>query len=796
MVVKAEPKLVTFKVNGQDITVPEGSTVLDACLSHGIEVPNLCFQPMMRPWGSCRICTVEILGRRGGLVESCAAQVREGMEVATHSPEALKSREFILQMYLIDHALDCPTCDKSGECYLQDNTYLHNVQVSPYNRPKLAQPYEHFSDVIDYKWDRCIICARCTRVCDEVIGVTAIEVDGRGLEASITPAWGMNLRDTTCISCGMCIAVCPVGAMTDRKFGAHPWELDATETICGFCDVGCTLNVEHNRGIVRRISHLWERGVNHGYTCERGKWGYQFVQNPERLEAAAIRRDGELQTVPLDEALDEAAARLSHYQGQQFAALASPENTNESNYLLQQFARAVMGSNNVDRTMTHNQAAVDRALADSFGFGASTNSVQEMFTDTGCALVVGPNIVETAPVASYWVNWARLYRETKDIVISRDHFVMCDRAQVWIKPPENGETAIINAIARVILDNKLLTPAENPPAGFQPWLDSLEDFAPEDVAKSTGVPLADIQRAAVLYATGGHEISDDPSGYGPSTIFSTLASQIGGDVYPAELALHNLALLTGNIGRAGGGVIAFRGPANFQGSTDAGCHPALLPGYQARNDADARRKFAAAWLPRWNDAVVPQNGFKRPQSLPDAPGLGCEEIIEAIADGRIKALYLAFGSQPTNYGFDARLLEVLPKLELLIVEDIYPSPLTELAHIVLPAAMFLEEDGSFTNADRTVQRVRFTLPAPGAAQPAWRLIQGIAQRLGYNLDHRHPSQIMEEMARLMPIYQGVSYPRLERGSLEWPVKSFGTEPSLYLSLGDDLAPESLKFVVS
>src|SRR4051794_19321526 len=207
MVAKTETKLVTLKIDDREVTVPAGTYILQAAEMAGIEVPNLCYQPLLRPWGSCRLCTVEILGSRGGLIESCATPVREGMEVATHSPAVVEARQFILQMYLIDHALDCPTCDKSGECYLQDNTYLHNVNANPYRRPKLAQPYVHFRDTIDYKWDRCIVCARCTRVCDEMIGVTAISVSGRALEAEIAPSYGIDLRDTTCTNCGMCIAV-------------------------------------------------------------------------------------------------------------------------------------------------------------------------------------------------------------------------------------------------------------------------------------------------------------------------------------------------------------------------------------------------------------------------------------------------------------------------------------------------------------------------------------------------------------------------------------------------------------
>jgi predicted molibdopterin-dependent oxidoreductase YjgC len=793
MTVKAETKLVTLKINGQDVTVPDGTTILEACQLEGIEIPNLCFQPMLRPWGSCRICTVEILGRRGGLVESCAAQVREGMEVATHSAAALESRQFVLQMYLIDHALDCPTCDKSGECYLQDNTYLHNVQISPYQRPKLAQQYDHLSDLIDYKWDRCIICARCTRVCDEVIGVTAIEVLGRGLEASIGPAYGMDLMDTTCINCGMCIAVCPVGAMTDRKFGAHPWELDATETICGFCDVGCTLNVEHNRGLVRRVSHLWDRGVNYGYTCERGKWGYEQVQHPERLYAAQIRQGEAVREADLDEALDLVAEKFRHYQGDQFAALASTSNTNEENYLLQQFTRAVMGTNNIDRLMTEGQRAVERALRDSLGVQASTNSVQEMFSEPGCTLVVGPNIVEKAPVGSYWINWARTYREAKAVVISRDHFPMCERAEVWIKPPAGGEAAIINAMAQVIVSEKLANPATNLNDGYDTWLTSLSSFSLDQVAQATGVPAEDIRRAAILYATGGHDDATSARTK-PSTIYQTLANDSADIAYPASLALNNLALLTGQIGTSGGGVIAFRGPSNVQGAADAGCTPDQLPGYQVATDADARRTFEAAWLPRWNDAAVPQNGFKQTRALPESAGLSLDQMIDAIEAGQIKAMYIANSSHPGHYGIDPKLVAVLPKLEFLVVEDTFPSELTEQADVVLPGAMFLEKDGTFTNADRTIQRVRLTLEGPADAHPGWWYIQQLAKRLGYNLDHRHPATVLEEMSKLITLYQGASFPRLERGPMQWPTKPFGVGQAAYLSVGSGLVPDEVHFV--
>jgi formate dehydrogenase major subunit len=796
MVTTPDTKLITLTINDQSVTVPEGTTILEACQSAGIEVPNLCYQPMLRPWGSCRICTVEVLGRRGGLVESCAAVARDGMEVKTHSEPALESRQFILQMYLVDHALDCPTCDKSGECYLQDNTYLHNVHTNPYQRPKLAQEYVHLSDLIDYKWDRCIICARCTRVCDEVIGATAIEVLNRGLEAEIGTAYGQDLSETACTNCGMCIAVCPVGALTDRKFGMHPWELDATQTICGFCDVGCTLNIEHTRGIVRRTTHLWERGVNHGYTCEAGKWGYENVQHVDRLETAMVRNEkGELLPADVDDALDTVASKLKHYQGDTFAALASPENTNEENYLLQQFTRAVMGTNNIDRLVNRAVIDTESALLESIGVTASSNSLQEMFTDSHSVLIVGPDIMKKAPIASYWINWSRKYRETAMVIVSDDYFPMCDRADVWIKAPIESQADVLLAIARIIEDRELSRPVDPDHSTWDEFRENLQSIDPADVAAQLDIPLEKLETAALLYATGGRSRhgETDLDAYPPSVIFSTLATAPDADVAHASRAVNNLAIMTGNIGLAGSGVMAYRGPANLQGATDMGCHPNFLPGYQPVEDPEALDRFAANWSLRWNESQISQNGFKIIRDLPESPGYSMTDMIDAIDGGEIKAMYIAASSHDRSFGFDQRLLEVLPKLDFLVVEETFNSPLIELADVVLPAAMYLEKDGSFTSADRTIQRVRYAIAPPGDAQAHSWYIREIADRMGYRLAHTHPSLILDEVAQLAPIYQGVSFPRLERGSMQWPVRQYGTEETPHLELGDSLPEESIQF---
>ncbi|MGN6758982.1 MAG: molybdopterin-dependent oxidoreductase [Thermomicrobiales bacterium] len=770
-------KMITCTIDGKQVQVPEGTLALEAARMNGIDVPNFCYEPTLRPWGSCRMCIIEIHGRRNYTDTGCSTPMREGMEISTHSPACIQARQDMTRFFLIDHSLDCPVCDKSGECKMQDATYEYNVYSNAFRRPKRAEEMRTYSPLISYKLDRCVICSQCVRVCDEIIGATAIVMAERTFNSEVVVAFGNALADTKCTHCGNCIAVCPVGAFLDRNYSDHEWKLDRTITTCHYCGVGCTIDARTVSGDLTRMDGVMYEGVNHGYLCVKGRWAYDYAQHPDRLKRPLIRRGNRFEETSWDEALGYLALHLGEFRDGSFYGVGSTKATNEEAYLFQLFTRVVMGTNNLDSVARYTQAPWQRAFQQSFGLAATTNEIGEV-RDMKCLLVIGANAPETHAVASYWMNVAvKTHGDPAGlIVIDPQWNLLCDVANVWLRPKPGTDSVLLNGMAKYILDEGLanLPFIEARTGGFDDWKATLADFTLESVAEITGVPAEQIALAARIYATGyDHQEGD---GWGPSGAFfgAGLTQQRGG--VDNVLALNNLALVTGNVGREFAGVNTFVGDNNTQGASDMGVAPHRLPGWASVTDAEARARCEELWLSRWAP------GAGQPPALPQEAGFTLSELPGALERGQVRALWVQ-GEDLLGVAPDQERMErALERAAFVVVQDMFLTPTAQLADVVLPAASGYEKDGTYTNLERRVQRVRRAVPPMGNSRPDWQVFLELAQRFGYDLPYRHPSQIMDEIAAMAPDYAGINYRRIEQSGLHWPVPAAdhpGT-PTLHL----------------
>ena len=776
MPTKAPNKLITATINGKQVQVPEGTLAIEAARLNGFDVPNFCYEPSLRPWGSCRMCMVEVHGRRPYLTEGCSLPLRDGMEISTHSSGAVQARQDMMRFFLIDHALDCPVCDKSGECKMQDYTYEYNVYNNPFRRPKRAEETRHYSPLISYKLDRCVICAQCTRVCDEIVGATAITMAQRSYDSEVVPAFGNSLADTHCTHCGNCVAVCPVGAILNRNYADHEWKMDHTVTTCHYCAVGCKINARTVSGELKRMDGVMYEGVNNGYLCVKGRWGYDYAQDSDRLKQPLIRRGGRFEPATWDEALGYIALRLGEFRDGSFFGVGSTKVTNEEAYLFQLFTRVVMGTNNLDSKTRYSQAPWQRAFAQSFGLAATTNEIAEI-RQMKCMLLIGANAPETHAITSYWMNLAvRTHGDPAGlIVIDPQWNLLCKVANIWLRPKSGTDGVLLNGMAKYIIDeglaNRAFTDARA--EGFADWEASLADFTLERVSEITGVPADDIAAAARMYATGYNHKEGD--GWGPSATFfgNGLTQHIGG--VDNVLALNNLAILTGNVGREFAGVNTFVGDNNTQGASDMGIAPNRLPGWASYDDAEARARLEELWLSRWApDAQI------RP--LPTEAGYTLTELPLALESGKVRALWVQGEDLINAAPNQERMERAIERAEFVVVQEMFLTSTAQLADVVLPAVSGYEKDGTYTNLERRVQRVRKALPPMAGGKPDWQIFIELARRFGYDLPYRHPSQIMDEIAALVPDYAGITYRRIDKDGMHWPVPSAdhpGT-PTLHL----------------
>jgi predicted molibdopterin-dependent oxidoreductase YjgC len=789
----ADAKIITVDIDGVKVQVPDGTYVWDACRQMGIEIPNFCYIPGLRAFGACRMCVVEVKGRKGwDLNVSCATPATDGMEVRTINERVWQQRNMIMEALDTDHPVDCPICEANGDCRLQDYGYEYGVTGIDTRRPKIVRPAERLSPAIDLDRDRCVVCGRCVRVCDEVVGATALAFVERGLESLIDAPFGKSLLETPCVSCGQCVEVCPVGALSSRinLVPEHHWWQRKTETTCNYCSVGCTIKMGVTRNQVYEIRTDDALGLNDGVTCVKGRFAQDFINSNNRLSTPLVRKDGRLMQATWDEALDLVASRLNQHKGA-VGVVASSKLTNEENYLLQKVARLGLGTNNIDYDGRDTESTALDVLGEMLGYPAQTNNLIDTRQKAGCVLTIGDSIYETHPVYTYQLQRMVRLTNKKVVVISPRFTRMAEWATIWLAPHAGTEELLVNGMARVILDAGLVDQAylDSRTENSAAYLDSLRlsEFSLDEVSRQTGVPANDIVAAAYLYATGGNssgpselpgtthpsnvpmskngktetpvagrilsfEVKKPDTGFPPSTIvFSahgpyTITSR-------AVAALTNMALSTGNVGRPGAGVNPLVADANSMGANDMGCQPGYFPGYRPVN-ADNAREMEELWSAGL-DRAAPE--------VPAEPGLGLAAMLAAAWTGDVKAMWV-IGSNPV-LGMDepasGQVREALKKLDFLVVQDIFMNETGELADVILPASSYAEKEGTFTNTERRIQRVRQAIEPVGATKPDLAIIASVGERLGVHVPAKDPKNVLEEIARVVPQYAGVAFSRLD-----------------------------------
>ena len=741
---------VTLSINGKQVSVGDGASVLDAINQSGTYISQLCKDPDMKPIGACRTCLVNIDGMRG-FPASCSVPAADGMVVETETDRARDLRRGVLELTM---SMFPDSDDNSNGSYreLSIAAEHHGIDVSRWEG-RSREPVDVSNPVFDIAMDSCIMCGRCAQACQDghqFIG--AIDILGRGTEARIGTFMDRPLVESVCTTCGSCLASCPTGAI--RVKSDPPETVRTVATTCPYCGVGCGIQakVDANDHIIEVLDDP-DNQSSLGMLCVKGRFGFSFVNHPDRIRKPLIRREGEFAEVEWEEALDYVAERLSEYRGDAFGTLASAKATNEDGYIQQKFSRLVMGSNHIDHCTRLCHSPSVEAMLTSLGSGATSNSYID-YEEAGCLVIIGSDANSNHPVAASRMRRAVIERGAKLIIINPRRIDMCDYADLWLRPRPGTDVALLNAMAKVIVDEGLADAdfVTDRTEGYDDWWNTVQKYDLDYAEKITGVSADEIAEAARIYAS--------PPFSGSCLIWGMGITQHTMGTANAH-GLLNLALVAGQLGRPGSGISPLRGQNNVQGCGDSGCLPDSLPGYQAIG-VESVAKFQTAWSN---------------QALPPKPGLVITEMVPAIDTGRIKAMYIT-GENPLLSEPDLNHAEeTFKKLDFLIVQDIFMHETAEIADVILPATSFAEKDGTFTNSERRVQRVRKAVEPVGESRADWEIIRDVALRLssklGLELEHEfdygHPSEIFDEMASLMPIIAGISYDRLEKeGGIQWP----------------------------
>ena len=777
--------LVTLSIDGVELSVPQGTSVMRAAALHGTQIPKLCATDQLGAFGSCRLCLVQIEGMKG-YPASCTTPVAAGMKVTTQNDKLAHLRRGVMELYISDHPLDCLTCPANGHCELQDMAGAVGLREVRYGyegdnhvhaRRANGQANERFvakdesNPYFTFDPSKCIVCSRCVRACDEQQGTLALTIQGRGFGSKVSASQDQSFLDSECVSCGACVQACPTATLSEKSLIEMGLAEHSVITTCAYCGVGCSFRAEMKGESVMRMVPDKNGQANHGHSCVKGRFAIGYATHPDRITTPMIRTriSDPWREVSWDAAIAHAASEFKRIQAKYgrdaIGGITSSRCTNEETYLVQKLVRAGFGNNNVDTCARVCHSPTGYGLKQTLGESAGTQNFDSVM-HADVIMVIGANPTDGHPVFASQMK--RRLREGARLIVADPRRIDLVRtphikADYHLKLRPGTNVALINSLAHVIVTEGLVNESfvreRCEVAAFEKWCHFVADLArsPEAMEAVTSVPAADVRAASRLYATGGNGAIYYGLGVTEHSQGSTMV-----------MGIANLAMATGNIGREGVGVNPLRGQNNVQGSCDMGSFPHEFSGYRHVSDAGTRAQFEQAW-------GVP---------LLAEPGLRIPNMFEAALDGDFKGLYVEGEDIAQSDPNTQHVTAALTAMECIVVQDLFLNETAKFAHVFLPGSSFLEKDGTFTNAERRISRVRRVMP-PKSGYADWEITQLLANAMGYGMHYAHPSEIMDEIARLTPTFHGVSFAHIDAlGSIQWPCNETHPDGTPTLHVGE------------
>lgn len=746
----SEIEKITITMDGKKIECSPEKTYYEVAKENGIEIPVLCHHPELKPVGKCRVCVVEVDdGEKTRINASCKELVKANVIVNTNSERVRKTRTALITKMWESHSPDCYVCKNTDGCEVAK--LAKKFAIEEIEREKKTIELSETNEFFSLIYENCIKCGRCERVTHELQVCNVISLEKGKFEGYPSTVDGESFEKSGCVSCGNCVAFCPTDALVSHSLKniEVDAELHCTTTICTYCGVGCSFDLYSDVG-TNRLAYVdsnHDNVVNGMTLCVKGRYGWDFVNHQDRLDTPLIKKDGEFVEASWKEAFDLIESTLKKIREESgpdsLAVLTSAKCTNEENYLMQKFARAGIGTNNVDHCARLCHASTVTGLVRAFGSGAMTNSISDLTNDAEVIFIIGSNTTEAHPIIGIKIKQAVITEKTKLIVADPRKIELADYAEIYLQHKPGSDVALINAMMKVILEENLHDEKfiQSRTEGFDEFKENLENTALNVLCKIANINVKDLKNAARIFANAKTA----------SIVYSMGITQhtTGTD---NVLSLANLAMITGNIGRPGAGVNPLRGQNNVQGACDLGGLPNVYPGYQRIDDSDVQSKFENSWS----------------CSLDGKTGLTVVEIMDSAHKGDVRGIYI-MGENPAMSDPNLNhVREALDKVEFLVVQDIFLTETAKYADVVLPGVSFAEKDGTFTNTERRVQRVRKAIEPKGNRMQDWKIIEEMLHRFGHDTTYETPSDIMDEISTISPIYAGITYDRIDKIGLQWP----------------------------